>query len=97
MLTKLHEIHLLVFFISCFTALVTSSINTNESSNDFIILTLSHISSLEINKVTHSHKVFIAFEVKLIPNPGKLSLAKWIATFVSAIFPNLANPRRFLV
>ena len=96
MLTKLHEIHLLVFFISCFTALVTSSINTNESSNDFIILTLSHISSFEINKVTHSHKVFIVFEVKLIPNPGKLFLAKWIATFVSANFPNLANRRRFL-
>ena len=34
---------------------------------------------------------FITFEVKLPTNPGKLSLAKGIATFVSAFFPKLAN------
>ena len=31
---------------------------------------------------------FVAFEVKLLTNPGKLSLAKGIATFVSAFFLN---------
>ena len=31
--------------------------------------------------------LFIAFEVKLLTNPGKLSLAKEIAIFVSALFP----------
>ena len=39
------------FFISCFIASVTLSINTHESSNDFIILIISLISSFEINKV----------------------------------------------
>ena len=31
--------------------------------------------------------LFITFEAKLLTNPGKLSLAKGIATFVSAFFP----------
>ena len=35
--------------------------------------------------------LFIAFEVKLLTNPGKLSLAKGIAMFVSAYFPELPN------
>ena len=35
--------------------------------------------------------LFIAIEVKLLTNPGKLSLATGIATFVSAVFPELAN------
>ena len=33
--------------------------------------------------------LFIAFEIKLLTNPGKLSLAKGIAMFVSAFFPKL--------
>ena len=33
--------------------------------------------------------LFIALEVKLLTNPGKLSLAKGIAIFVSAFFPKL--------
>ena len=35
--------------------------------------------------------LFIVLEVKLLTNPCKLSLAKGIATFVSAFFSNLAN------
>ena len=31
--------------------------------------------------------LFIVFEVKLFTNPGKLSLAKGIAIFVSSFFP----------
>ena len=35
--------------------------------------------------------VFIAFEVKLLTNPGKLFLGKGIAIFASAFFPKLPN------
>ena len=92
-LTKLHKTRLLVFFISSFTVSVTPSINTPESSNDFMILTMLFISSFEINKVNFFpaltasfpliflSKLFIAFEVKLFIKPGKLSLAKGIAIF----------------
>ena len=103
MLTKLQEIGLLVFFISTFTVSATSSINTPEASNDFMILIISFISSFEINKVNpfpaftaffpliFLSNLFIAFDVKLLTNPGKLSLAKGIAMFVSAVFPKLPN------
>ena len=89
------------FFISCFTVLVPPSINTPEFSYDFIILLISFISSFEINKVNpfpvltvpfpliFLSNVFIAFEVKLLTNPGKLSLAKRMAIFVSPFFPKL--------
>ena len=85
-LAKPQEIHLLVFFISCFTASVT--INRPESCNDSIILIISFMSSFEINKVNpfpaltapfsliFLSNLFIAFEVQLLTNPGKLSLAK---------------------
>ena len=91
------------FFISCFSVSGTPSINTPESSNDFIILIISFISSFKINKVTHLaslaapflliflSNLFIALEVKLLTNLGKLSLAKRIATFISVLFPKLAN------
>ena len=91
------------FFVSCFNVSVTPSINTPESSNDFMVLIISFISSLEINKVNPfpaltAHfpliflsNLFIAFEIKLLTNPGKLSLAKGIAIFVSAFFPKLPN------
>ena len=42
------EVHLCV---SCFTVSVTPSINTPKSSNDFMILIISFISSLKINKI----------------------------------------------
>ena len=90
-----------MFFISCFTVSVTPSINTPSSSNGFIILIVSFTSSFEINKVNpfpsmrasfpfiFLSSLFIALEVKLLTNPGKLSLAKGIAIFVSAFFPKL--------
>ena len=76
-LTKLQEIGLLVFLISCFTVSVTASIKTSESSNGLMILIISFISSLEINKVNLSptltaplpliflSNLFIAIEVKI--------------------------------
>ena len=91
------------FFISCFTVSVTPSNNTPESSNDFMILIIPFISLLEINKVNpfsaltapfpliFLSSLFIAFEVKLLTNPRKLSLAKGIAMFVSAFYPRLPN------
>ena len=95
-LTKLQEIHLLVFFITSFTDEVTPSIN----SYGFIILIISFISSFETNKANPFpaltaplqlffwSNLFIAFDVKLLTNPGKLSLARGIATFASAFSLN---------
>ena len=102
-LTKLQETCLLVFFILCFTVSVTPSINTPESFNDFMTLIISFISSFDINKVNlfpvltapfqliFFSNLFIAFEVKFLTNPGKLSLAKGIVMFVIAFFPKLPN------
>ena len=82
---------------------MTLSINTPESSDEFVILVVSFISSFKINNVNlfpaltapfpliFLSNLFIALEVKLLTNPGKLSLTKGIATFVSALFPKLAN------
>ena len=94
-LTELQEIYLLVYFMFyCFS----NSINTPKSSNDFMILIISFISSLEINKLntfpaltapfrlTFLPKLFNGFEAELLTNPGKLSLAKGITTFFSAFF-----------
>ena len=91
------------FFISCFTVSVTPSINTPESSNDFMIVIISFIFSFEINKVNpfpaltapfpliFLSYLLIAFEVNLLTNPCKLSLAKGEAIFVSAFYPKLPN------
>ena len=99
MLTKPQEIHL----ISSFTVLATPSINTHESYIDFMISIISFISSFKINKVTpfpaltaaspfiFLPNLFIAFEVKLLTNPGKLFLANRIVMFASAFFPKLPN------
>ena len=99
-LTKQEEIRLLfllsLFFV-CFTASVIPLINTFYSFNNFKILIIPFIFSFEINKVntfsalTRFPLIFlanllIAFEGKLPTNPGKLSLAKEIATFVSPLF-----------
>ena len=79
------------FFISCFTVSVNPSINTSKSSNDFMILIISFISSFKINKVNpfpaltapfpliFLTNLSIAFEVKLLTNPRKLSLTEGIA------------------
>ena len=88
------------FFILCFTVSITSSINTPESSNDFMVLIKSFISSFKINNVNPFTalaapfslifllNLFIALKVKLLTNPGKLSLAKLIATFFLPKYTN---------
>ena len=103
MLTKLHETHLVLFFISCFTASVTPSTNTPESSNDFASLIIYIISSFEINKgnpfpaltspfpLIFLSNLFIVFEAKFFTNPGELSLAKGITIFASDFFPKSPN------
>ena len=88
---------LLLLFFVCFTASVIPLINTFYSFNNFKILIISFIFSFEINKLnTFSaltpfpliflENLLIAFEGKLPTNPGKLSLTKEIATFVSPLF-----------
>ena len=68
-----------------------------------MILIISFISSFEINKVNPFialtapfplvvlSNLFIAYEAKLVTNPGKLSVAKGIAAFVIAFLTKLAN------
>ena len=93
-LTKQQQIQLLVFFISCFTVSVTPSINTPKSSSDFMILIISFISSFEINigLTAPVHyllsNLLIAFGAILTTYLGKLSVAKGITTFASAICLN---------
>ena len=93
MLPKLQKICLLVFLFHVS--------NTCKSSNGFLILIISFISLIEINKlnpfppvtVPFPHiflsNLFIAFEVKLIQ--VKLSLAKRILISAIDFFPNLHN------
>ena len=85
------------FYISCFTVSVTPSINTLKSS-DFNILRVSFISSCKINKVSPFPALtapfphiwlsilLIAFQAKLLTNPGKLSLAEGIPRSVTTFF-----------
>ena len=68
-----------------------------------MILIISFLSSFKTNKVNpfpaltgpfpliFLSNLFIAFEVKLLTNPGKLSLAKEIAMVVGVFFPKLPN------
>ena len=83
-----------MIFVSCFVVPVTPSINTPEYSIDFVTLIISFISSFERNKVNlfpaltaafpliSISNFFIVLEAKCA-NPGKMSLAKGIAMFVS--------------
>ena len=84
----------------CFTVSVIPSINTFESSNEFLILIISFISSFEINRfpaliapfpLIFLSNLVIAFEAKFLPNPGKLSLAKGMARYVIHFLPILHN------
>ena len=87
------------FFISCFTVSVIPSMNTFESSNEFMILIISSKFLFKINKVNifpapavlfslmFLSNLFIAFEDKFLTNPGKLFLAKEIAIFFSTFSP----------
>ena len=91
-------------FLFRFTVSLIPSINTFEFSNDFLILIISFISSFEINKVNpflaltirfpliFLSSLFIAFEAKLLTNPGKRT-----ATFVSAFLPKLAKQEQPLI
>ena len=68
-----------------------------------MVLIISFISSFKINKVNpfpaltapfpliFLSNLFIAFEVELLTNPGKLPLAIGIAMFISAFFSKLPN------
>ena len=101
-LTKLQETSLLVFYFMFYCS-NNSSINTPESSNDFTVVIISFVSSFEMQNIKPFptltalfplillSNLFIVLEFKLITNPGKLSLAKRIATFPSAFLPKLAN------
>ena len=78
----------LLFHLHLLLISVIPSIPTPESSNDFIILIISFTSSFKINKVStfpaltaslglvFLSNLFIAFEVKLLTNQGKMSLAE---------------------
>ena len=80
-MSKKSALYIFFFFIF-FTVLVSPSINTPESSNDFIILIISFVSSFEMYKVNlfptlaasfpyiFLSNLFIAFEVKLLTNTG---------------------------
>ena len=71
------------FYVSCFTASVTPSINTPESFKDFMILMISSLFSFEMNKVNLLpalttlfplillSTLFFVFEAMLLINPGK--------------------------
>ena len=56
------------FFISCFTVSVTPSINTPESSNDFMILIISFISSFEVSKVNPFPALTVSFPLIFLSN-----------------------------
>ena len=85
-LVQHQEIHPLVFFI--FHVLLTPSINTLESSSDFMILLILFISSFEINKVNLFPALTFPFpfiflsnlfkidQAALVANSDKISLAK---------------------
>ena len=85
-------------FISYLTVSVTPSIDTPESSNDYIILMISFISSFLYLAgpfpLIFLSNLFIVLELKLPTNPGKLSLAKITATLVSTFFLNLLTKNK---
>ena len=98
---KKHQEITFLFFISYFTVFVTPSINTPESSNDVMIfIVFICLFKIKVNlfpaltapfSLIFLSNLFIAFEIKLLTNPGNSSLAKGIAMFVSALFPKLPN------
>ena len=81
-----------------FTVQLIRSINAFKPTNDFMILIISFKTSFEKNKINlfpaltapfplvFLSNLFISFEAKLVTSPGKFSLVKEIATFVSAFF-----------
>ena len=103
-LTKHQEIQLLAVFVLCLTVSITPSTNKRESSNDFVILIMSFISSFEINNANPlpivtapfpliflpslSITLEVALLTKLLTNPGKLSLAQRMARYIITFLPN---------
>ena len=87
----------------CTNEVTKGGYKPHESSNDLIVLIISFIYSFEIKKnyafsslrapfpLIFLLNLLTAFEVKLLTNPGKLFLAKGIATFAIAFFPKFAN------
>ena len=82
---------------------MTSSVKTFGTSGDFMILIISFKPSFEMNtNAGHAlaslfpfmflWHLITAFEVIFLANPGKLSLANRITTFVSTFLPKLSNP-----
>ena len=55
------------FFISFFTVSVTPSITTTKSSNDFMVLIISFISSFKINRVNLFPALTAPFPLILFP------------------------------
>ena len=97
------KLHFLVFFNSFSIISLVPTVNTLETSNDLMVLIISFISPIEINKVNplptltapfaliFISNLFIAFEDKFHTNPSKLSLAKGKETFVTAFLLKLAS------
>ena len=85
-LTKLQKI-CLILFILIFTISITPSMNTSKSSNDCMDVnnTMQNLFpglTAPFSLIFHL-KVFITFEFELVTNPGKFSIPKGIALFVS--------------
>ena len=91
------------FFVFLFHVLLFHWLNQIIHPNRFMILIISFTPSFPIHQLNHFcvltstfaffflSNLFIAFEVKLLTNPSKLSLDKGIAIFVYAFFPKLPN------
>ena len=62
------QIPLRVFFISCFTVLVTLSVNTSESSSDVMILTISSTFSFKMNEVNPLLALTVPFPIIFLSN-----------------------------
>ena len=87
--------------MSYITVSVTPLINQISSSNDFMVLIISFISSFDMNKVNHFPAItgsfplifilnsFIEFKAKLLTSSSNLSLAKRIARSASIFSPKL--------
>ena len=95
------EIHLLVFFISCFTFSLAPSINKPEFSSDSTILIISSKSSFNINKVSPPPAlrgpyllIFLSNlsnidEVAFVAKLAKTFLSKGTATSISTFLTKL--------
>ena len=79
------------FVFSYFTVSVLPLINTLKLSNNFVIFEINTISSSPALTAPFPLIFFQVYLLQLLLNPGKLSLARGIATFVGALLPKLAS------